>query len=402
MTLPTNITTGQSGHVGHHNAIHQRVAGLEAAPPGTTNLGGVTLESFTGATDDAKLGAAMTYAQTQTYKPPILLLENRVYGPFTTPRELFSGAKILGGPGFSNQYRSALSTPQRVDVNVTGGGAWLRMPSSGNVFDVEISRLSFYSQSSTTDFLGGGGGVLWTSLIRDVGFSLFRHVLGSPTAKLLNTVLQCDGWWNVNNSRGVAMTLGGSDSAFWPQGCLLDSPTSITDSGNVPYHLWFDYQEKSSVGPMFITAEGIPAGIRITGSRTAGALIFHSGTRIEGRNSTASSRGSVVRQEGGVSTFRDSWLSYGYSSPGTSGRSSEGGVVSVLGGEALFDGCFYSRAGSAGVAETVPWIYASGSNTKVRVRNARTVDDGGTWTGLPRVTAANGASVSVDDSVTVI
>jgi len=364
--------------------------------------GTVALESFAGATDDDKLTAALAYSQAQTYKPPIGLLENRVYS-FATPRTLASGMKIVGGAGFSNQYRGALSTPQRVDINVSGGGAWLRMPSSGQVFDVEISRLSFYSQSSTTDFLGGGGGVLWTSVIRDVGFSLFRHVLGSPSAKLLNTVLQLDGWWNINNGRGVSCTLGGSDSTFWPQGCLLDSPTSNTSGGGVPYHLWFDYQEKSNVGPMFITAEGIPAGVRITGNDSTGALVFHSGTRIEGRNLNQPSNGSVVRMEGGRVTFRDAWLSYGYGNPGSSGRTGEGGVVSVLGGRALFDGCWYSRAGGTpAVAETVPWIYASGSTTKVRVQNAEVAHDGGTWTGLPRVQAANGATVTADDTVTVI
>ncbi|MCA1781561.1 MAG: hypothetical protein ABR616_03645 [Dermatophilaceae bacterium] len=371
---------------------------VDAPAPGpSSGVGGVTLESFSGASDDEKLGNAMSWVAAQTYKPPILLLENREYGSFTTPRDLFSGFKLLGGAAFSNQYRSALSTPQRVNVNTSG--AWLRMP-TGNVFDVEISRLSFYSQSSTTDFLGGhSSGVLWTSVIRDVGFSLFRHVLGSPTTKLLNTALICDGWWNVNNGRGAAMTVGGSDSTFWPDGILLDSPTTLT-AGVVPYHMYFSFQSKSFVGPMYVTAESEPAAVRITGttgtSVSGAQLIFH-GTRMEGRNADAPSYGSVIRMEGGMVTFRDIWASYGFSDPASSGRSSEGGVISVLGGTALFDGCYYSRA--TGVAEDVPFIYASGQDTKVRVRNTVGVGD---WAGLPRVQAANNASVDTDNSVTVV
>jgi len=362
----------------------------------TSQTGGRTLESFSGGSDDAKLGAAMAYCNAQDYPPPILLLENRVYGPFTTQRTLYSGFKLLGGPAFSNQYRGALSVPQRVDVQTSG--PWLVLP-SGNTFDVEIARLSFYSQSSNSEFMGNPNtGVLWTSCIRDVGFSLFKHVLGSPTNKLLLTACLFDGWWNINNSRNVSMTMGGSDNILWVGSqCLLDTPTSISSGGSVPYHLWLDYMEKTTIGQMFITGEQIPAAVRVTGSATTGGLIF-SGTRMEGRNSGAPSYGSVVRVEGGHVTFRDCWISYGYANPGSSGRSNEGGVVSVLGGRVLFDACFYSRA----VAETVPWLYASGGSTQIRVRNAQVAHDGGSFTGLPRVRAVNGADANVDDTVTLI
>lgn len=388
MAIPLpNKNIGDSGHVSDHNAI---VEHIEQTRPG------IPLEHFAGASDDAKLGAAMTYVAAQTYKPPIMLGEQRVYGPFTTPRTLFSGFRLVGNAGYGNQYRGALSTVQRVDVNVSGGGGWLRMP-SGDVFDVQISDLSFYSQSSTTDFLAGhSSGILWTSVIRDCGWSLFRHVLGSTSQKLLLTAVLFDGWWNINNGRNVQIVVGGSDNVMWVgSNFLLDSPTSL--NGSTPYHAWFDYLEKSTVGHLFVTAEQEPAAIRITGNDSTGALVLLGG-RYEGRNSGASSYGSVIRQESGRVTYRDCWISYGYSNPGASGRSNEGGVVSVLGGRALFDGCWYSRA----VAETVPWIYASGASTKVRIRNAEVAHDGGSFTGLPRVQAANGATLDVDNSVTVL
>lgn len=355
---------------------------------------GIPLEYFAGASDDAKLGAAMSYVAGETYKPPIVLGEQRVYGPFTTPRDLFSGFKLVGNAGYGNQYRGALSTVQRVDVNTSG--AWLRQP-TGDVFDVQISNLSFYSQSSGTDFLGGNSsGVLWTSVIRDCGWSLFRYVLGSPSQKLLLTAVLFDGWWNINNGRNVAITIGGSDNVLWVgSNFLLDSPTSL--NGSTPYHMWLDYLEKTTVGHVFCTAEQEPAAMRITGNDSSGILVIQGG-RYEGRNSGAPSYGSVIRMEGGRVTFRDVYTGYGYANSGASGRSSEGGVVSVLGGRALFDGCWYARA----VAETVPWVYASGSSTKVRIRNTEVVHDGGSFTGLPRVQAANGATLDVDNSVTVL
>ena len=50
----------------------------------------------------------------------------------------------------------------------------------------------------------------------------------------------------------------------------------------------------------------------------------------------------------------------------------------------------------------MPWIDASGSSTRVRVRNAEVAHDGGAFTGLPRVQAANGAQIDADNSVTVL
>lgn len=399
MAIPSLPAQGSTEWYSHYQSLDETVRGLEAKPAGETPVGGVRLESFIGATDDDKLTAAMNYVAAQTYKPAILLSENRLYS-FATKRDLFSGLKIIGSQAFSNQYRGALSTPQRVDLNIAGGGAWLNMISS-SVFDVEIKNLSFYSQSSTTDFMSGHAtGVLWTSVIRDCGWSLFRHVFGSPTVKLLLTACDWGGWWNINNSRGTSLHLGGSDNVLWVGNqFLLDSPSA--NSGTTPYHMWLDYMEKTTVGHLFCTGEGNPASVRVSGNDSSGGLVFLGG-RYEGRNQNQPSKGSVIRQEGGRVTYRDIWTAYGYADPAGSVRTGEGGVVSVLGGTALFDGCWYSRAGASGVGETVPWIYASGANTKVTVRNAEVTFDGGTWAGLPRVQAANGATVISDESVTVI
>jgi hypothetical protein len=404
VAVPGDITaTGTAS-----SSTYLRGDGAWATPAGSGGdiSGGVLLESFDGADDNAKLGAAMTYAAAQTYKPPILLLENRVYGPFTTQREVYNGFKLLGGPSTSGQPTTTPRTPQR--VNVQTDGALFVTPSSGNIFDVEVSRLSFYALNSTSDFFQTpGSSNLWTSVFRDLGFSLFRHIFGNATRQFIMTACTMDGAsWNVNNGRNVAMRFGGSDNSLFTQGCLLDTPTSRSDVDNTPYHLWCDYLEKSNIGPMFITAEGKPAGIRIDGSSTSGALVFRGGIRVEGRNAGASSLGSIIHMNSGKVTFRDAWLSYGASNfagaSGLTGRAGEAGVVNVSGGEALFDGCFYARAGTDGVADTVPWIYATGAGTKVRVFNARVLDDGGTFTttGKPHVRAVSGATLVCDDSVT--
>jgi hypothetical protein len=350
-------------------------------PSGDGTIPGVTLESFAGASDDAKLGAAMTYCNAQEFPPTILMWENRDYGPFTTARTLYSGFAIDGGARFASQYRSAESTPNRVLINKTG--PWLELPRATNIFDVSITNLSFYSQSSTADFMGnasGGSsqGVLWTSVIRDVGFSLFRNCFGNTSESLALTGCTFDGFWNINNARGVSIVIGGSDNNLWMDGCLVDTPTSLSSGGAVPYHVWFSHLGKTVVGPMFITAEGKPAAIKVTGSDTSGLLTLR-GVRAEGRNHAAPAYGAVIRQESGQTLYDGCFVNFAMSDPGSSGRSSEEGVITVLGGVAVIQNCQYNRA--TGVDVALPFVYASGASTEVYIdRVFRGAGSGGpTW-----------------------
>lgn len=366
-------------------------SGIQAAhglASGTT--GGVPLDSFPGLTDDDKLTNALSFVASQTVKPPILF-DNRRHNFSQAGRLVFSGLKLVGPNAHGNQQRSANSIPN--DIRFTGTGAWWQMPASGNVFDVGIYGLSFQGNSNAI-FMAGSNAVLWTSVFRDLGFNLWKHVLGTPTVKMLNTAVLFDGWWNVNNSYDTAFTLGGSDSNFWMDGMLIDAEPANMNPGK--YHIIFDYQEKSTVGPMFMTADQ-SGGMWVQGSESRGPLVFFGNGRIEGRNTNTPSFGSNLRISGGHVSLRDWWISYGATALNTQGRTGEGGLITMTGGRVLLDGCMYSRAN--GVAETVPWVYQTGG--KLRVRNIWTCDGGGTWTGLPRVRSLGG-TVSVDDSVTLV
>lgn len=353
----------------------------------------VEVDSYSG-TDEQKLTSAMAYAAAQTYKPTLRLSSRR--WDFTTTRTLYTGFKITGSGygGSVEQPRSGNPYGTYVKVSTGGGNPWLQVTS--DVYGCYVGNMSVEG-TSTSGFITSNGGTLWTSVLENLGFSAFSYVIGKTTSKLLMTACTFKGFWNINNSYGTAITIGGSDNTLWVDGCLLDSPPAFTGT-SVPYHMWCDYLEKSVIGPMFITCEAVPAGIRVTGNSSNAALIF-TGLKVEGRNAGSSSYGSVVRIEGGRTTFRDCWLSYGYSAPGSSTRSNEGGVVTALGGRTLFDGCWYARAGTDGVTETTPWIYASGSGTTVRVRNAQTGEDGGTFTAVPLVSAVSSATSDVDNSV---
>jgi hypothetical protein len=238
-------------------------------------------------------------------------------------------------------------------------------------------------------------GVLWTSKFSDLGFNLWKHVFGSPAAKFLNTAILISGWGNINNSYNTACSFGGSDSNFFVGGqWLIDSPPSIMTAS--AYHVRFDFQEKSQVGEIYMTAER-SSGIYITGGATTTGLVFNGMGRIEGRNTGAPCVGSNVRIDGGSCTFRDWWIAYGATALNSNGHTGEGGVITQTGGNSFFDGCWYDRA--TGVAETVPWLYVSGGVS--RVRNMRVGTKGGSWSGLPRVDQAGG-TIDADASVTVI
>jgi len=361
-----------------------------------TDTGVVEVDSFAGADDDAKLAAAVSYAAAQTYKPTMRLAARR--WDFSDQVELFTGFKLTGSGGGASVEQPRGNTPYSTFVKISTGGdvAWLRLPAS-TLFGCYIGNAAFEGTSSSVfmDSAADFSGVLWTSVIENVGFSAFKHVFGTPSKRLALDAVIFRGFWNINNSYDVAVTIGGSDNQLWTDGCLLDTGDPFTSS-SVVYHLNLDYMEKTFIGPMYITAERYPAGIRINGAGNQAGLTFH-GLRIEGRNKTESSYGSVIRIEGGRNVFRDCWIAYAYSDNASSPRSNEGGMVSCLGGETLFDGCTLDKA--TGYSESDPAFYASGSGTKIRVSNTFTATDGGAWSQLPLVSAVNSATAVTDDTV---
>lgn len=358
-----------------------------------TDTGVAEVDSFSGADDDAKLAAAVTYAAAQTYKPTLRLSARR--WDFTDTVTMFTGFKITGSGGGASVEQPRTNDPYATYVKCSIGSdnPWLQVPASA-VYGCYVGNMAVEGTSSSM-FMGTAGGVLWTSVLENLGFSAFKHVLGSPSNRLLLTGNVFKGFWNINNSYNVAVSLAGSDSTLWTDGGLVDSGDAFSSS-SIPYHLNFDYLEKSYIGPLYITGENWPAAIRVNGSSSSAGLVFH-GLRIEGRNATEASYGSIIRIEGGKTVFRDCWIAYAYEAPGSSGRSSEGGMVSVLGGEVLFDGCTVAKA--TAFAETSPVFYATGASTKVRVFNIFTANDGGTWSNVPLVSAVSSATATVDSTV---
>lgn len=368
-----------------------------------TPYGRVFLDDYAGADDDAKLTAALTEVSADTY-PRTITLRARAYTFTTANRVAFTGLRIEGPPGYGNPERGQTKMPSRVTLSMSG--PWFINPLNTDVFSVSFHQLSFTGGSSASLIGQNGSGTWYCLSMRDIYSSGLRTVIGTQATKVLMTAASFTGDWEINNCYNGAFHMGGSDNVFWSDGMLLDSGTAFNTAGSATgqYHIWFDYMQKSHIGPLYITAEGPWAGIRISGgaynsasSNIGGPLSFY-GIRLEGRNTNQPSDGSLVRVEGGYVNFRDCWFGFAMQSPASQGHTpQDAGVIHVMSsGAVLVDGCTYTRA--TGVAETVPFIY-SNSTAPVRVRN---IWGGETWSGLPRVQQAAGSGVNGDGSVTII
>lgn len=363
------------------------------------DFGSVVLDSFSGATDDIKLTAAIAYASAQTYPQTIQLLA-RQYNFATAGRQGYEGMRIQGPPGYGNPERGADKMPGR--VNITGAGAWFAPTTE--VFSASFHQLSFTGNSGAWVI---GGTANWYCLsMRDIFSAGLRSVVGSVAQKALLTAASFTGDWEINNCYDMAFHLGGSDNVFWSDGMLLDAGTAYVGSGNA--HIWFDGMDKSYVGPLYITAEGDWSAIRHTGNATnnvsnnQGGPITYYGLRIEGRNNSASSYGRLISVEGGIAKFHNCAFNFAMSDPSNAslGRT-DLGVIMHTGGQLSVIGGNYDRA--TGVAETVPFVYTNvtSSRSKCIVKETTTSARGGAWTGLPRVTKAAAGVENRDTDSTV-
>lgn len=366
---------------------------------GASYPGVASLDSFAGATDEAKLTAALSYAAAQTYVPPIAL-SNRLY-TFTTTRASFEGLSIIGPPRSSNAEKGTKNNACRVDIGgLANNTAWIDSGiTSGSRFNVNLHNLAFRGGGTEGILSTGGTSQLYSCHMSGITTSGVRVSAG----KVLMTLALFDGYWELNNHTDTTFQVGGSDNTFWPDGGAIDSPTLNSPANGTP-HVFFDFCEKTTCGQVYMTAEGNWGGFRQDGpdyntvSGNLGGPIFYYGMRLEGRNAGSPCNGALFKLNGGTAIVESSWTSYAMASPPTG----HDGVFDVgSGGNLDLSKCFYDKATS--VAETVPYVHFSTTTTnRGRVSGIKCGGKGGVFTGTPRVTNTTGTAthVRVDSSVT--
>lgn len=359
---------------------------------------------WTGADDDATLASVMSYAGAQTH-PPVIRLSNRQQGyAFSAGFTPYRGFR-LSGPNHGISNSELVDASMGCKVNLSTNGAWLNV-TGGDVWDTDVSGITFLGSSSTT-FIGGDSTSVWhCSHLRDVAFHSFKTVLGTQAQKLLMTACLIDGWFQMQGMYNGGVHIGGSDNRVFMQGALADGSQAYNTAGNATGqpHFWFDGFDNSQVGQLYVTATGLWSGVLWTGVdyntgvATNRGMSDMWGVTVEGQSASLPCYGSLLRVQGGLVKLHGGYIARGMSNPTAMGHTpTDAGIIHVTGGYLGVEWATYDRAN--GVAESVPFIYNNGGY--VDVSHVSVATTGGTWTGLPQVHNASGTLIH-DASVTQV
>lgn len=348
----------------------------------------VPLSSFAGANDDDRLDAFAAWSKAQTYHGAICQLDEMRTYTFNRQHPLFNGFAIQGAGRPQDQGRSSKPIGQLVKMRQTGD---LFPLAQAQTFGTSISHLSLDGNAGNRLIDGHPTNVLWTSVLRDISCQNAGGVLGSSAQKLLVTATSVDGWWNVNNVRDRAFSLGGSDFYFQPSMFLLDSgPALMPASG---YLGSFDNLSNAWFSNIYCTADGHSA-FRIAGGSNDNSL-FIERCVMEGRNSADDCPGALVRMSGGQASIASSRFAFAMQNPAATGNG-DLGVIHQTGGSLTIEGCTYQR--DDGTPESTPFLYVTGTG-RARVRN---IIRAGSWAGKPQVRQSVPGLIDADSSVTVV
>lgn len=404
--IPDTATIGEAGHTTDHNTLHAILASLGSQSLGDTTI--INVDEQIGGNDDAKVAAALSLRSTiisNTNVAPILYFCGGKQWSLTTPISITTNAfKMMGAPGLADEKRGSLSC----------GGTFIGLNSGTTPF-FTIAAETFGHSFENINFEAMGGNnsqqfmantlssVMWTTRISNCSWTEFKHVLGKPGSPFYLNACTLAGWLYVNNAKGPSFNIGGSDNIIFDEGMLIDSPNSYLGYWTAPssnngegFHITFNYLEKSTVGPIYMTTREQISGVLILGGNSTDGQLVCTGWRVEGQNRTTGTNGCLVRQTGGGTTFRDCWFGYAMKAPssGPLGNSVYNkGIIECFGGKMLLDGSWYARCTSPAVAETVPFVYNNGGEVYVDKTMRSNSDGAASWTGRPRVMAASGTTV---------
>ena len=376
--------------------------------------GGVSLDSFTGSTDDAKLVAATNSLRTALPRKSRLVIPGD--RTFSSTIADFSGRRIKGaaGPGPHNiepNNNAGEYVPQVLNINA-GNGTSSWFSSATSVQSVVFEEMAMLGGSAgNTQFwnLSGGSGV-YPGTIRDCTWIRFKTVLGSLAQKALITRLIWEGHCTILQSFDTPIHVGGSDAELE---CKLNLQGSGATAGGGKYLAWFDTMQKSSVANWYITCVNGWRGIRVSGSLLSASGLVFDKMKIEGANTGNPNVGACVLLEGGGTTWRDIWLAWSMTSstfPVTNAATgiSERGVFHVTGGDHIIDGIRYEYGTTTAPTATTPFGYTGANGTAIPLVycSAGTVEIRGvrTTTGVKpfAVQTGTGTVTSPDNSVNIL
>lgn len=328
--------------------------------------GSRSLDSFTGANDDAKLTAALAWQQSTAGKPAIRLAARR--HDFNVSRILASGTKLVGAEvGAQDTQVAGGQVPTWIRLGAaigTGASAWWVCNST--VYDVYFSNFAVEGDggggSGFVDSDFNSGGNLYRCSFHSLAFNYMNGVFGTYARSCAMTATTFTGDWSCLNFFDTPFHIGGSDCCLWKDSLLNLGPSGATTGaqsgarGVDSYQVIFESLSKTDVGYIFCSPLTNWRGVKVTGA--ASELSFFGGT-YEGYKPGVQGGvdkraiGTVMRLEGGVGSFHGTRFGQCMRSP----DATEGGYVHITGGEwSFFNPQFYR----GDTASTVPCIYQTG------------------------------------------
>jgi hypothetical protein len=297
------------------------------------NLAYVPMDSFSGATDDDKLAAAMTYAAAQTYIPAIML----------PPREItfatggltpYSGMRIIGPIGANGPKDPELGNffNHIVNLNVgTGTSSWFN--GTETYYDIYIGNIAFQNLDLNAQFWHQPPTTapgLFACQFDSLAFYGFEYIFGNPSYACTMTQVSFTGHWEVVSFINTAMTLEFSDCSFWADS--IGNFVISLNGGN------------SRMGMLYLTVAPGWNGINYTSS---GAPMAMYSPVIEGTSATNATYPLLSISAGNLTVYNGQ---FDYVNP----ASGVNGIIVQSGGNLTLENANY-QIGGAG--STFPFVY---------------------------------------------
>lgn len=362
-TWADNVTVANATRM---QAIENGVRDARLAHAGT-----IGLDSFTGASDNAKLTSAMSYAAAQTYKP-LIELGNRSHSFTGSLGQPYNGFGLVGsGRGWLNAEQGI----RHCNVQLTASGAWIDN-TGGQAWNYYFEGIDWTTGNTTTQWMrSAGSNAIWAMTGRDLTFQGFNGVLGNGSEKFVTDLCTFNGGWEILSCYDTPINIGGGDNReLWSDGGNIGSGSIPSGGGASKFLFRFNGNSKATIGPLYITADNGWRGLISTGSSSSGFGQHFRGLVVEGRNPGDPCHGNLIRVEGGSAFFYGLNVNSGMASPTSPSTSSvnpngttDRGLIEVVGTDTQvdLDGVNFSHA--TGVAVTTPCVYVAGTAGAVMV-----------------------------------
>lgn len=320
--------------------------------------GVVTLDSFPGSTDDAKLDGywALCLSASTTRRPACLFPARDLF--FNKSRVTFSGMRLLFpgrdmgwlNPEISGSNGSFVNHRVTLGSAITNGAnSWL--VGTTTTYDTALIGAVIVGHANVQVYDHPiAAGTCYAGHFADLTFMNCKHAFGRPAEPMSITLTTMDG---ILTNVGVADTqysFRGSDN--WLTPTAMNYGWAGANAGK--YLARFSNLSKSWVKNWYLTARGGSRAILVEGPANQQGGLFIQDCVIEGQNYQDPAMGALIRQTGGNAFYQNMALNFGMFRPSDFTDVADTALIMVDGGVAVVDSISTCRA--SGVAETVPIV----------------------------------------------